>query len=195
MFWRGVGGLVLCIALFPVIRLFCKRVSLVLRLKKVCREKGFALTPLHRLWFLWLRGGNTFDFAVETRDDAYAVKLFGVWRKHDELRFGPGDSYLVRHQFAFLSRMGEGIVMTLWESREKPLPVYRYPQEMTDSYAGKLWKPVLLMHPVGHSIRLVDKRGSSVQICSGDCASRYPITSAFQFLETLQCAPEWEHKK
>ena len=33
MFWRGVGGLVLCIALFPVIRLFCKRVSLVLRLK------------------------------------------------------------------------------------------------------------------------------------------------------------------
>lgn len=193
MFWLGVGVLLLCVALFPIVRLFCKRLSFLLRLRRVCRAKGFRFTPLHPLWLLRLRGGDTFDFAVETRDDAYAVKLFGVWRKHDEMRFGPGDVYRVRHKIAFLSRMGEGIALTLWESREKPLPAYRYPLEMTTSYAGKLWKPVLLMHPVGHSIRLVDSRGSSVQICSGDRASRYPITSAFQLLETLQCAPEWEH--
>lgn len=193
MFWLGVGVLLLCVALFPIARLFCKRLSFLLRLRRVCCAKSFHFTPLHPLWLLRLRGGDTFDFAVETRDDAYAVKLFGVWRKHDEMRFGPGDAYRVRHQIAFLSCMGEGVSMTLWESREKPLPAYRYPLKMTASYAGKLWKPVLLMHPVGHSIRLVDSRGSSVQICSGDRASRYPITSAFQFLETLQCAPEWEH--
>ena len=189
MFWLGVGVIVLCTALFPLLRLMCKRISFILRLRKVCREKEFTFTPLHRLWFFPLRGGNAFDFAVETRDDAYAVKLFGVWRRQDELRFGPADTYRIRHRLAFLSRFGEGVALTLWESPEKPLPVYRYPGTMAESYAGKLWKPLLLMHPVGYSIRLVDSYGKEAELGSGDTAIRYPITSAFQFLESLRCAP------
>ena len=75
MFWLGVGAIALCIAALPLIRLVCKRISFVLRLQNVCREKKYTFTPLHPLWFLPLRGGDTFDFAVETRDDAYAVKF------------------------------------------------------------------------------------------------------------------------
>lgn len=195
MFWLGFSLFVFFCASLPVYRFIGKRISFFLRLRRICRVKNFHLIPLHRFWIFPLRCGDTFDFAIETRDDAYAVKFFGVWRKHDEVRFGPDAVYCIRHYLGFLSRFGEAVLLTLWDSPEKPLPVYRYPHEITESFGAKLWKPFLLMHPVGYSIRLMDARGSSVQICSGDRAGRYQITSAFQFLETLQCAPEIENRR
>ena len=70
-------SVVLVINLYPYLRTGVKRVLMVGKLKKFCRENEYMLIPVGRFWMFAHRLGKNCDFYIETPDTVYSVKLFG----------------------------------------------------------------------------------------------------------------------
>ncbi len=66
---------VLFLCLSPLLRIFIKRIALVIAIKRVCKEKGMKLIPMHMLW-LWgnIKSGRC-DFCIVGENKVFRVKL------------------------------------------------------------------------------------------------------------------------
>ena len=80
-FWYALIGIVAVITLFPYIRCFFKRLKCEGKIRKLCRTKGYKIFSTHPLWFLGNKCGKRCDFYIETENEVFAVKLFGMPRR------------------------------------------------------------------------------------------------------------------
>jgi len=81
---------VLALAVFgalPYVVFAAKRLCLAMRLKSVCRKKGYILTPLKAFWWLDTVGSGSPACKIETADTCYAVKIVGTVFRKQHLRF------------------------------------------------------------------------------------------------------------
>ena len=79
--WLCVVGIGIVCFCFPYIRCFFKRLSLLSKIKNVCRKKGYRIQGTHFFWFLRGRNGKGCDCTIETTEAVFAIKLFGVPRR------------------------------------------------------------------------------------------------------------------
>ena len=156
-FWYCVIGVVIVCISLPYVRFLAKRLHCLIKIKRVCKNRGFRLQGLHRLWFL---GGNqrkSFDCTIETSEELLVVKLFGVAMRKRILVFTENRSYFTRAFSGALLAFVES-----FDSRVKTIPEYELVGD--ESLNGKPIHKILLVNPVPMDMQLKgaqDKAGNA----------------------------------
>ncbi len=150
-FWIFVACAVLVIVIVPYIRLFIKRISLAVRVKRACRENGFTFKPAHPFWMLGRNNSGHCDFYCISNEKGrmYSVKLFASLHRLADLTFFDDRKYRTKRYFALGGR-GRGFSDSIvWEkeSRIKKLRETDWYFGIEDDYTHRC-VPVLLVNPV-----------------------------------------------
>ena len=185
-FLYALIGIVAIIVLFPYIRCFVKRLSCAGKIKKLCREKGYKMHAAHPLWFLGGKYGAKCDLYVETANELFAVKLFGMPRRRSVLIFKENGEYFIRRFIGF-SSYGSAIRYPI-DGRSRRLPQYDFRYKYRDEWEIKTPRHILLVNPVSMEIRRQPKNGAEVIVGAGDTVNGMEIESLSRFLGDLESA-------
>lgn len=151
----------LLIVVLPCCRWMVSRLVMFRRLCALCKEKGYALRKARKAWFLGSRYGKQADFAIETADTVFAVKLFGVPQRLGTLLLHPEGKYSLRRVFSMLLQ-----VRIPLDTAPVPFPAYDFKAVYADG--EKVFRPVLLIHPSPLNIRQRDREGKEKDLCCGE---------------------------
>ena len=185
-FWYALIGIAAVIALFPYIRCFFKRLKCANKIKRLCRNKNYKIHATHPLWFLGSKHTKKCDFYIETANEVFAVKLFGMPRRLSILILKENGEYFIRSFIALIS-YGGGIRFPI-NGKPKPLPVYDFRYKYRDEWEIKTPRRVLLVNPVSMEFKRQPQHGSEVIVGAGDIVNGMEIYSLPRFLRYLYSA-------
>lgn len=143
-----VLGIVVVIFCIPYIRCFFKRLSLLFKIKNVCREKGYRLDGTHFFWFLGSKEGEKCDCMIETAEELFAVKLFGMPRRKRILVFTEKKEFIIRIMILIVELRIFFWIREVFDSKPKPLPEYDFSYKQKKIPGDKKLRKVLLINPV-----------------------------------------------
>ena len=154
-----VLGIVLVFYLYPYLRTGVKRVLMVRKLKKSCRENGHTLVTTHRFWMFAHRLGKNCDFYIETPDTVYAVKLFGMRKRSQYLIFPDENSFYVRNFIFVFSPYGagrfyNGSSIDHRDSKPRKIPDYNFRACFRDEWYLKSVCNILLLNPTCKEVHI-----------------------------------------
>ena len=171
----------LIIFLFPYIRVIFKRVSLGIRIKKLCADGRVKLHKTRPLWLFGLRIGKKCDFCLETAGTIRAVKLFEMKSRRSELILTDDSEYIIRNYIAFAAGMFSRIPV---DSAKKPLSI-DFRHDFHDEWYGKRFVPVLLVHPVCMQINYQSKSEQRI-ISAGETVNEMYIASLSKLISDIE---------
>lgn len=148
------------IVLLPCCRWLLSRLVMSCRTSSLCRKKGHKLHK-RKGWLFGSRYGKQADFAVETEERMYAVKLFGVPQRLATLILYPDGKYGLRRVFSMLLQ-----VKIPLDATPVSFPAYDFSAFSNDK--EKPLHAVLLIHPAPLSVRLKDGDGKERNSYCGD---------------------------
>ena len=160
MGWYVLLIAILLMVVLPGCRWLFSRLVMGSRIISLCKEKGYALHK-KKGWLFGCRYGKRADFAVETKKDVFAVKLWGVPQRLATLLLHPEGKYSLRRVFSMLLQ-----VKIPLDSSLVSFPAYDFQAFPTDE--RKPIHAVLLIHPAPLSIRLRDREGKERDLCCGE---------------------------
>ena len=176
----GIIAAAFIIFSLPFIRLLAKRISLVTRLKRVCKAKGFSLVGVKPLWFLSTNSSKNCDFYIVKEYEILCVKLFGLRRRDSTLVFTHNNRFFLRK---YVKGLPPGIVYSSpIETRIKALPEYNFRYKYKLDWELKKPKSVLLINPVSAEIKYAPKTGGERTIGSNEQINNYEIASLSRFI-------------
>lgn len=185
-FWCVLSGIAAFIALFPYIRCFFKRLICMGKIQKVCRKKGYRLHAAHSFWFLGSKRFKKCDLYIETVNEVFAIKLFGVPRRRSVLILKENSEYFIRSYIILIS-YGRGVRFTI-NGKPRPMPVFDFRYEYKDEWEIKTPRHILLVHPVSMEFRRQPRHGSEVIVGNGDIVNGMEMYSLSRFLRDLESA-------
>ena len=185
-FLGAFGVVILLIIAFPHFRFFVKRLICKRKIKKLCQKKGYRLHALHLFWFFKNRNSPRCDFYIETPNEVFAVKMFGITKRRCELVFTENGKYFIRSFMAFIS-YGSGIRYS-FDSKAKPLPDYNFRYNYKEEWEIKTPRRILLVNPVPMEFRRQPQHGSEVIVGAGEIVNGMEIDSLPRLLEDLEDA-------
>lgn len=163
-----VLGIVIIILCIPYIRLFFKRLSLLFKIKRVCRDKGYALRGKHFLWFLGGKEGKNCDCVIETEKELFAVKLFGMPRRKRVLVFKEKKEFFVRILMLLVEGRFFFWIREVFDGKAKPLPEYDFSLKNKPMLSDKKLRKILLVNPVPMEILLQAENSKETILIPGD---------------------------
>ena len=176
----GIAAAALIIFSLPLIRLLAKRISLVTRLKRVCKAKGYSLVGVKPLWFLSLNRSKDCDFYIIKEHEILCVKLFGLRRRDSTLVFMHNNKYFLRK---YVKGLPPGIVYgSPIETKIKTLPKYNFRYKYKLDWELKKPRSVLLINPVSAEIKYTPKAGGERTVGSNEQINDYEIASLSRFI-------------
>lgn len=152
----GIGIVCFCV---PYIYCLFKRLSLLSKIKRACREKEYHLRGTHPFWFLGGRNGKGCDCIIETAEEVFAIKLFGEPRRKRILVFTEKKEYF--------TRILAGVLLVLKESFDgnaKPFPEYDFACVNKETPDGKKLRKILLINPVPMEMLFQAERGEETKL-------------------------------
>lgn len=179
-------GIVALIALFPYIRCFFKRLTCMGKIKKVCRNKSYQMHATHPIWFLGCKNAKKCDLYIETANEVFAIKLFGMPRRLSVLVLKENGEYFIRSFIALIS-YGGGIRFPI-NGKPKPMPNYDFRYRYKDEWEIKTPRHVLLVNPVSMEFRRQPQHGREVIVGAGDIVNGMEIDSLPRLLGDLESA-------
>ena len=185
-FWYALIGIVAVIALFPYIRCFFKRLKCANKIKRLCRNKNYKIHATHPLWFLGSKHTKKCDFYIETANEVFAVKLFGMPRRLSILILKENGEYFIRSFIALIS-YGGGIRFPI-NGKPKPMPVYDFRYKYRDEWEIKTPRRVLLVNPVSMEFKRQPHHGGEVTVGAGEIVNGMEIDSLPRLLGDLENA-------
>ena len=183
-FWYVLIGIGFLILLLPYIRLFFKRLNCACKINKLCRKKGYKKYSTHLFWFLGNQYGMNCDLYIETANEIFAIKLFGVTRRLSVLILKQKNAYSIRKK-SVLPTHGGGI-RTPIDSRQKPIPTYNFRYKYKEIWETKIPRRILLVNPISSGIKYRPSHGSEVSVDVGDIVNGMEIHSLSYLLEKLE---------
>lgn len=157
--WLCVVGIGIVCFCFPYIRCFFKRLSLLSKIKNVCREKGYRIQGTHSFWFLGSRNGKGCDCTIETAEEVFAIKLFGVPRRKCILVFTEKKEYFTRILIGMLL-----LIRETFDGKAKQLPEYDFVQAGNAASSDKKLRKILLVNPVPMEMLMQAERGKESKL-------------------------------
>lgn len=162
-FWLFMAGVILLFFILPYIRCFFKRLRCSRQIKRVCRDKGYILHKNHAFWFLGSNNGKRCDCYVETGNEIFAIKLFGMTRKGKTLVFLEERGYFIRRFMAMEIRL-----IYSFDGRVKEFPKYDFEYNNADSVTAKHIRKILLVNPVPREMRMQARNSKETIVSPGD---------------------------
>ncbi|MBO5175970.1 MAG: hypothetical protein J6K04_06170 [Lachnospiraceae bacterium] len=152
----GIGIVCFC---FPYIRCFFKRLSMLSKIKNACWEKGYRLQGTHAFWFLGGKNGKNCDCIIETAEDVFVIKLFGMPRRKRVLVFTEKKEYFTRILVGMLLLIRES-----FDSKAKQLPEYDFVQTGKAASSDKKLRKILLVNPVPMEMLWQAEKGKETKL-------------------------------
>ena len=168
------------------IRCFCKRWVCMGKIKKVCRNKGYKIYPTHPIWFLGNKHEKKCDLYIETRNEVFSIKLFGMPRRRTILLFKENGEYFIRSFIAF-APYGSAIRYPI-DSKAKPMPTYNFRYKYKEEWEIKTPRRVLLVNPVSMEFKRQPHHGGEVTVGAGEIVNGMEIDSLPRLLGDLESA-------
>ena len=181
-----LGVLIACaafIALLPYIRCFIKRLIFRSKIKKACINKGYQLHTTHAFWYLGSKYSKKCDLYIETDNDVFSVKLFGMPNRRAVLVLKENGEFFIRRFFL----MTYYISIVLWSinSKDKKLPAYDFKYAYKDEWENKVFNKILLVNPVGMQFRYVSNKGVETMVQNGEYVNDMKVISLSEFLSRI----------
>jgi len=152
----GIGMVCFC---FPYIRCFFKRLNLLFKIKRVCKAKGYLFCGTHGLWVLGGKLGKKCDCYIETTEELFAIKLFGMPRRRRVLVFTEKKEYFTRILVGMLL-----LIRDTFDSKAKPLPEYDFSVKSNAASNEKKLRKILLINPVPMEMLMQAERGKDSKL-------------------------------
>ena len=186
-FWFVLIGIIAVIALFPYICFLFKRLISVGKIKRICRNQGYIIHPTHPLWFLGSKNRNKCDFYIETANEVFAIKFFGMPSRLSILIIKENRDYFIRKYIVLLSKFA-GTHFPVFDRKPKPLPIYDFRYQYKNEWESKTQRTILLVNPDPMEIRQLPQHGSEVSLGAGDMIYGMEIDSLSRLLGELESA-------
>ena len=164
---------------YPYLRIVAKRMLLYLRIKKVCRRRGYTLKSSRLGCFLATNQRKTWDFSIETETEILCVKLFAAKHKKSILKLTDKNRlYYFTNSLWLFSRWGQTTLT--YNTKLRALPD-------CDFGSGEVKKRtnILLIHPKCHEIHGISEEGDKRILAVGDTLRGMRLESGKTFLEYL----------
>jgi len=147
----GIGSVCFC---FPYIHCLFKRMNLLFKIKGVCKAKEYQICGTHRFWFFGGKNGKNCDCVIETAEELFAIKLFGMPRRRRILVFTEKREYFTRILVGMLLLIREA-----FDSKAKQLPEYDFTIQGNTVSKEKKLRKILLVNPVPMEMLMQAERG------------------------------------
>ena len=185
-FWYALIGIIAFIVLFPYIRCFFSRLKCAGKISKLCRRKGYKIYPTHLFWFLGNKRAKRCDLYIETANEVFSIKLFGMPRRLSILILKENGEYFIRSYIALIS-YGAGIRFPI-NGKPKPMPLYDFRYRYKDEWEIKTPRHILLVNPVSMETKRQPYHGGEVTVGAGDIVNGMEIDSLPRLLGDLESA-------
>ena len=185
-FWYALICIVAFIALFPYIRCFFKRLRSAGKISKLCSSKGYKTYPTHSFWFLGNKHAKRCDLYIETANQVFAIKLFGMPKRLSILILKENGEYFIRSYIALISYGGN--IRFPINGKPKPMPVYDFRYKYRDEWEIKTPRRVLLVNPVSMEFKRQPHHGGEVTVGAGEIVNGMEIDSLPRLLGDLESA-------
>ena len=188
-------GIILFLRLVGYLRALYKRISLMHRLKKVCRRYKIGITVISSPYRSVLKPSLSSEILLEKDDTLYTLKFFPCMRYKDTYLFDQEGKYHTISNFnpIYLNLRYYTLGADLDRNAHVMLP-------MTLQYRNDIVKktkktnfaeadiseaiPLLCMHPVANEIQKVEGTNRMI-VCDGDTLCGYTVYSASGLLKML----------
>ncbi len=184
-FWLVLICIIAFIVLYPYFRCLFKRLKCANKIKKLCLRKGYKIYSTHPLWFLGNKHAKKCDLYVETANEVFSIKLFGMPRRQSILILKESGEYFIQSFIALIS-YGGGISFPI-NSKPKLMPVYDFRYRYKDEWEIKTPRHILLVNPVSMEIRRQSRQGEVI-VGAGDIVNGMEIDSLSRLLADLESA-------
>ena len=181
-----ICGIIALLFLFPHLRLFLKRISCMIKIKKLCASKRYDLHATHLFWFLGSKRSKKCDLYIETANEVFSIKLFGIPRRLSILILKENGEYFIRSFIALIS-YGGGIRFPI-NGKPKPMPVYDFRYKYRYEWEIKTPRRVLLVNPVSMEFKRQPHHGGEVTVGAGEIVNGMEIDSLPRLLGDLESA-------
>ena len=168
---------------YSYIRCFFKRLVCFRKVRKICDRKGFKIYKTHFLWFLGSRYMVKCDCYIETPNELFAVKMFGVDKRSSTLIFNENGQYYIQRFISFVSN-GSMIRLPI-NCKSHTMPKYNFRYKYKNEWEIKTPHKILLVNPVAMEFRRQMQNGSEEMLDAGDIINDMEIYSLPRFLGTL----------
>ncbi len=195
-----IAGIILAalllLRLYDVLRALAKRVSLLVRLKKVCREQNIAMTVISSPYRSVLKPSQSSEILFVKEDVLYSLKFFPCLRFRDTYLFDQDGRYHLISTFnpIYLNLRYYTWGVDLYRNAHVLLPMtLQYKDDIVKktkktNFADKDVSgavPLLCMHPVPCEIQKVEGTNRKI-VCDGDTVCGYTVYSAAGLLKMLR---------
>ena len=188
-FWIFVFSVAALFLIYPYIRVFFKRLVLQTKLLRLCKNKKYNLIHNSIFWFFGGKKGTACDFYIETPDEIYSVKLFGMKKKWSVLYLLEGGEYMIRKFIAAISFGGQCVRFPI-DSKSQKLPGYNFRINFKSEWDIKTPHNILLINPVCHDIMRRSKNGKEARVGAGETFNGMEIYPLTRFLGELEAKNE-----
>ena len=182
-FWIFLFGVIVFFTAFPYVRCFVKRMICLRKIRRICRKKQYTLYRAHPLWVLGYKRGRICDCYIETPNELFAVKLFGMPRRLTVLILKESGEYVIRSFLAILP-----FVRFTFHTKPRRMPDYDFRTHYRDAWEIKTPHHILLIHPTSMEIRRQPLRGGESIVGSGEVVNGMELYTLSGFLGALECA-------
>lgn len=186
--------IILVLLLLPYVRIFIKRISLYIRLRRICRKRSFRLQGTHFGWLFSPWWYPRHDFVVEGDHTVYAVKLFASKSKTRKLVFTADGSFYWVKRMVLMGRTVPTLAELEIPGSPRRLPAYDFYVE-TDTWSTACIKPVLLVNPICHEFKreYVETNAKKEELLgSWERLGNLYLCSSNRFLDELET---YDHQK
>ncbi len=156
------------------VKLVVKRFAFGIKLKHVCKKKGFTLRKNGTLWWLGKNKNGNCNFTVDCGNESYCVKLVGVRSKRILFGFVDENSYEIKdYTFAL------PVTMDAFEYETRKKEPYRFEE-------GTMPCIVMLPGSVKVTVRSNTSQLNRIEIGSRDKTPEGEFFFAEKFLNMLK---------
>ncbi len=184
-FWIILISAIILMASMPYLRSFFKRIAMAIKLKRFCNKRKIKLYPTHLFWLFGWHRGSFCDFYIETKQEIFAVKLWGVPRRLSVLIFTDNGKYFIRYYLAFIS-FTTSMVHYPINGKKKNFKEYDFRKKFRTEWEIKTPRNILLINPVCREIRYQPDRGGERIIGAGEFINNCEIESLSRLISELE---------
>ena len=141
----------------------------------------------HPLWFLGGKHAKKCDLYIETANEVFAIKLFGMPRRLSLLILKENGEYFIRSYIVLLSKFA-GTHFPVFDRKPKPMPIYDFRYRYKNEWEIKTPRRILLVDPVSMEVRRQPQHGSEEIVGAGDIVNGMEIDSLPRLLGDLESA-------